>query len=208
LGRQTPIQFNQFRQGMLLELESPLGTAIARIEDVAREQIVARLESPLAGSGRARVRTPLDGTLLSATVRVSCPDLADPLLVVIDRFTTIERIERRLAIRLREPVRTSVRLESSEGAYRILPALNISARGVLLGWPAAPDIALGERLEIVLALDDVTLHLSGDVVRVDGEVTAIRFDEIPDPARDASVAYIFRREIQRKLVDDPFLDVE
>lgn len=208
MARQSPNLFSQLHRGMILELESPLATAIARIEESARDHVVARLESQFTQSGRARVRIPLAEALVCATVRVSFPDIADRALVSLDRFSGLHTVERRSSVRLDEPVRTCVKADASESGYRILPALNVSARGVLIGWPGEPDLALGEHVEVVLTLDSVALPLRGEVVRVNGEQTAIKFEGVTDGCRDAIVAYIFRRDRRRKMVDDPFLDVE
>lgn len=208
MGRQEPNLFSQLRRGMILELESPSGSAFARIENAERNALVATLESPFPHAGRAKVRIPLGEALISATVRVTFPDVNTPNAVLLDHFAAVSTMERRSSVRLHEPVRTCVKPDSNESGYRILPALNISARGVLIGWPESPDVVLGEHVEIVVTLDNVTLPLRGEVVRVDGERTAIRFEELPERAHDAIVSYVFRREHERKLVDDPYLDVE
>lgn len=208
MASETKGLFKQLRSGMVFEAAGPSGTGFGEILEALPTRIDARISPNGPIAGRVLVRVPLEAALLTFSARVSLRPQRDPGHVRLDAFSGASVVERRTADRLHEPVRVSITTSGETKPFRVLPALNVSARGLLLGWPGNPDAALGERLDLTITLGGCDFALGGDVVRVEGEQTAIRFESIPDSTRDAIIAHVFRRQIERKRVDDPFLDME
>jgi hypothetical protein len=182
-----------FHAGQVIQLVSPHRAVFAEVLSCAPGRITARPEGIAPVAERVLVRAPVKSALFQASARLSATaDTEHPL--VLETFANIQCTERRAFPRLNEPVPAHVYRDGTDAFHRIA-AVNLGARGLLLGWPDAPDVALGERIRLDIALEDHRIPALGEVVRLDGCQSAVRFLEISDDDQDHIADFVFRREV-------------
>jgi hypothetical protein len=192
----------------VVHIDAPHFHAVGRIVEVHRRHLLAAVVGPVPPPSRVRIRINLQDALLIATARLHSPIEIESPVVRLDEFAGLSKAQRRGSERLPEPVRVVVKADGANGTDRVLPAVNLSGRGLLLGWPDRPKVSLGEVLTLALSLDEAIAQVTGTVVRVDDYHTAIRFPELPETVAAAIADYIARRRLSRNLIDDPFANVE
>jgi hypothetical protein len=185
--------YRYLRSGLVIQLVSPRQRVFAEVLSSSPERVTARFEGGFVHPERVMVRAPVKDALFQASARVS-PDERAANVVNLQAFTNMLCTERRGFARLDEPVPARVFRDSDDGAYHQIAAVNLGANGLLLGWEEAPDVALGERICLRVTLDDAIVAAAGEVVRLDGCRTAVRFTDISDRDQDRIASYIFRQE--------------
>jgi hypothetical protein len=181
------------RSGLLIQLVSPRQRVFAEVLSSSPARVTARFEGGFVHPERVLVRAPIKDALFQASARVSPDDTAGNILN-LEGFTNMLCTERREFARLDDPVPARVFRDSDGGAYHQIAAVNLGANGLLLGWEDAPDVTLGERIRLRVALDDAFVAAVGEVVRLDGCRTAVRFTNISEQDQDRIASYIFRQE--------------
>jgi hypothetical protein len=183
-----------FHAGQVIQLVSPGRATFAEVLACAPGRITARAESAAPSAKRVLVRAPVRSALFEASARLTRAANAEQT-VILETFANMQCTERRACPRLDEPVPTHVYRYDGDEAFHRIAAVNLGATGLLLGWPDTPDLALGERVRLEIALDGRLLPASGQVVRLDGCRSAIHFLQISGEDQDRIAGYVFRREV-------------
>ena len=108
-------------------------------------------------------------------------------------------IQRREYARVQADLPVSVVRESGDGEQITARTVNISGGGVMVR--GVPEVELGERVCVVLWLDDGRrpLETPARVVRdVEPGVVGLLFDLIDEPARERLIRYVFEREREQR----------
>lgn len=183
-----------FHAGQVIQLVSAQGTTFAEVLACAPGRVTVRAEGPAPAAARVLVRAPVKSALFQASARVrGCAQRGDA--VVLDTFTNVQCDERRTTDRLAEPVSTRVYHDDGPDGLHRIAAVNLGASGLLLGWPEAPAVVLGERVRLEITLDAGVVSAVGRVIRVDGCHSAVQFLEISEADQNRIAAYVFRREV-------------
>lgn len=183
-----------FHAGQVIQLVSPGRTLFAEVLNCAPDQVTAKSEGPTPDARRVLVRAPVRRAIFEASAQMT-PMIQMPDTFILRTFANMQCTERRAFGRLDEPVPTHVYRDGGPSPYHRIAAINLGASGLLLGWPNTPEVSLGERVRLEVALDDASLPAIGEVVRIDGCRSAIRFLEISTEDQDRITAYVFRQEV-------------
>jgi hypothetical protein len=189
---------------MVVELLAPGASALASIVSAELGRLIVSPEDTPPPAGRVLLRFPMEGLMVQASARLTELPGREDAAVLLDSFANVQRLERRATHRLDEPVRVRVQAGEEHSEARVLPAVNISERGLLLGWPEQPGVVLGEQVKMGIALGRESIEATGEVVRTDDCHSAIKFVEITLDARDHITSYVFRRERERRLRETPY----